>query len=123
MVMVVGCKCGKSRIVSQEPDPEYGQYYCVINCEECGYYWEGYMGHYEGKLYGYNKVYEVVALHANDVLPLFADVRNRFPDGPHASRIIERLQQVSDFYRSHGSEDSGISFECDEAIKAIRNNL
>ena len=87
MVMVVGCKCGKSRIVSQEPDPEYGQYYCVINCEECGYYWEGYMGHYEGKLYGYNKVYEVVALHANDVLPLFADVRNRFPDGPHEAEL------------------------------------
>ena len=41
MVMVVGCKCGKSRIVSQKPDPEYGQYYCVIKCEECGYYWEG----------------------------------------------------------------------------------
>jgi hypothetical protein len=44
-VMIVGCKCGKSRIVSQKPDYEYGQYYCVIKCEECEYYWEGYMGH------------------------------------------------------------------------------
>ena len=43
--MIVGCKCGKSRIVSQEPDYDYGQYYCVIKCEECGYYWEGYMGY------------------------------------------------------------------------------
>ncbi len=39
--MIVGCKCGKSRIVSQKPDYEYGQYYCVIKCEECEYYWEG----------------------------------------------------------------------------------
>jgi hypothetical protein len=46
-VTTVGCKCGKSRIVSQEPDPDYGQYYCVIECEECGYYWEGYIGHCE----------------------------------------------------------------------------
>ena len=46
-IMVVGCKCGKSRIVSQKPDPGYGQYYCVIECEECGYRWEGYMGYLE----------------------------------------------------------------------------
>ncbi len=42
--MIVGCKCGKSKVVSRKPDPEYGQDYYVVECEECGYYWEGYMG-------------------------------------------------------------------------------
>jgi len=42
--MIVGCKCGKSHVVSNEPDPEYGQNYVVIECDECDYYWEGYLG-------------------------------------------------------------------------------
>lgn len=41
--MVVGCKCGSSSIVSKQWDEEYGAYYCVIWCEYCGYYWEGYI--------------------------------------------------------------------------------
>lgn len=42
--MLVGCECGKSKKVSIESDYEYGQYYVIIVCDECGYYWEGYMG-------------------------------------------------------------------------------
>ncbi len=45
MTMIIGCKCGKSKIVSSEPDKEYGQYYLIVKCENCGYYWEGYYGH------------------------------------------------------------------------------
>lgn len=45
MTYIVGCKCGKSHMVSNKPDHEYGQYYCVFKCDECGYYWEGYMGY------------------------------------------------------------------------------
>ena len=42
--MVVGCRCGNSRIVSSEIDKKYGQYYVIIECLGCDYYWEGYMG-------------------------------------------------------------------------------
>lgn len=45
MPLVIGCKCGKSHVVSKEPDHAYGQYYCAWECEECGYYWEGYIGY------------------------------------------------------------------------------
>ena len=43
-IMVVGCKCGNSKIVYRKEDKEYGQFYIIIECSECGYYWEGYMG-------------------------------------------------------------------------------
>lgn len=42
--IIVGCECGNSKFTSKEPDRDFGQYYCVIECDECGYYWEGYMG-------------------------------------------------------------------------------
>ena len=43
-VKVIGCDCGDSMCVSKEPDSDYGQYYCIYECDKCGYYWEGYMG-------------------------------------------------------------------------------
>lgn len=44
-VKLVGCICGSSVMTNKEPDKNYGQYYCIIECSKCGYYWEGYMGH------------------------------------------------------------------------------
>ena len=44
-IMVVGCQCGNNKIVYREADKEYGQFYIIIECSECGYYWEGYMGY------------------------------------------------------------------------------
>lgn len=44
-VKIIGCECGNSKIVSRKPDKNYGQYYCKIECYNCDYYWEGYMGH------------------------------------------------------------------------------
>lgn len=43
-VKLIGCKCGNSKVTSKEPDRDYGQYYCIVECNKCGYYWEGYMG-------------------------------------------------------------------------------
>lgn len=45
--LIVGCKCGNHQYKSIEPDQEYGQYYVVIECDTCDYYWEGYMGYIE----------------------------------------------------------------------------
>lgn len=42
--MVVGCDCGNWKVVGSEADNDYGHYYVYIECSECGYYWEGYMG-------------------------------------------------------------------------------
>jgi hypothetical protein len=39
------CECGNSEVVSKEKDEEYGQYYYVVECEKCGWYWEGYEGY------------------------------------------------------------------------------
>lgn len=44
-VLIVGCQCGNSKNVSKEADRDYGQYHIIIECSECGYYWEGYMGY------------------------------------------------------------------------------
>lgn len=41
------CKCGNSKVVVKEKDEDYGQYYIYIECEECGWYWEGYYGYIE----------------------------------------------------------------------------
>lgn len=77
-IMLVGCECGNSKVVSKEADHEYGQYYVVIECEECGYYWEGYMGYVMDDItnddiqpkddvdYPVGKVAEVYVLETND---------------------------------------------------------
>lgn len=41
------CECGGSEIVERKADEEYGQYYVVVECEACGWYWEGYYGYIE----------------------------------------------------------------------------
>lgn len=45
--MHVGCKCGQAEIVSKVPDASQGQFYVIIECEVCNYYWEGYLGFIE----------------------------------------------------------------------------
>ncbi|KUG03126.1 hypothetical protein ASZ90_019466 [hydrocarbon metagenome] len=44
MPLIVGCACGKATI-TKEWDAELGQYYWFIECDQCGYYWEGPVGH------------------------------------------------------------------------------
>jgi hypothetical protein len=40
---VIGCSCGGSIETDRELDYDYGQYYVVVQCAICGYYWEGYL--------------------------------------------------------------------------------
>lgn len=42
---IIGCECGNSKIVEKEKDENYGQYYIIVECKECGFYWEGYYGY------------------------------------------------------------------------------
>ena len=39
------CECGNSKVVGREPDYDYGQYYIYVECDVCGWYWEGYYGY------------------------------------------------------------------------------
>ena len=40
----------------------------------------------------YSDVYETIALYANEVLPLFADGWERFPQGRCAAEVLSRLR-------------------------------
>ncbi|MNO53033.1 hypothetical protein D3C76_434660 [compost metagenome] len=48
-VHVVGCKCGKAKEVYHKYYEDYGQTYVAYECEECNYYWEGYMPYFLSK--------------------------------------------------------------------------
>jgi hypothetical protein len=75
--MVVGCKCGQSKVVSREPDYDYEHYYVIIECEECGYYWEGYMGICLSAAYEYEDGYEDEE---------FVSPKNRLPSDPFITK-------------------------------------
>lgn len=44
------CSCGGSKIISREPDKSYGMYYIQVECDKCGWYWEGYYGRMKRKI-------------------------------------------------------------------------
>jgi len=71
----------------------------------------------------YEEVREVIALYANDVLPLFADRWGRFPTRNDAEIILERLGEVQEYYEDMG-DFSGIDDKINSArIEIIRQSL
>lgn len=67
----------------------------------------------------YDECYEVIALHHNDVLPLFADAWNRFPDPKTASIIVEKLKGAVFTYRMLGEKNPKNENTAKEIIDVI----
>ena len=52
----------------------------------------------------YNDIFELMALHANDALPLFADRWARFPTGTTAREVVARLRKEAIFWTGRNND-------------------
>lgn len=52
------------------------------------------------KRMSYNDVYEVIAMYANKILPLYADYWSRFPVGDNAYKISNELKNKAISYKN-----------------------
>ena len=69
----------------------------------------------------YDDIFELLAMYANDALPLFADRWNRFPAGAVAREVIARLLKEAAFWAGRNDDTATKMRRAADEI-ASRNN-